>query len=233
MVAILCMVLGIIDLRLFQHVAEMDNPFSIIAFIYTWQTLISGVLALTAAMGTIHVMNLQRRDEWVKHNDRIYRSSLSARAKMPDAIDDISLYFKACFEFIKEGLSDFPKQPEKSINVLKESIQFLDNNSAEMIYELIVFYQIYNARLKSHSESRGTVDKDDIYFDTIKINSMNLNIFDFARNREKVISKRKLNRDDLKRSIIDLIGFMNWNLNPANKDFEKHLECIVEIRCPS
>ncbi|OFW89116.1 MAG: hypothetical protein A3J37_05620 [Alphaproteobacteria bacterium RIFCSPHIGHO2_12_FULL_45_9] len=196
-----------------------------------WQTLLTGVLALLGAWWTVNTMQKQMHEEKTRADDALYRRSLAYRSKMPDALIEISAYTKGCFKYLHQGAPFLPEKPLNGITILKEAIEFTDNESALIIYELVSFYQKYNSRIAHFLESRDR-SKDDLIYDTIMLNCMAIGIFNYARNIEKTIQGSPITREAMLRSIVDLVGFMNWQVNPGLRDDELYLENLIHLRHP-
>lgn len=52
-------------------------------WVYDWQTLVSALLALIAALATIAVMQVQIKAEAKRHREALKRKAMAARAQMP------------------------------------------------------------------------------------------------------------------------------------------------------
>jgi len=205
-----------------------------------WQGLLAGVFALLAAWWTVHTMNKQTHEEKRRQDDALYRKSLAQRVRMPDALVEIKKYIKECFKYVRGEFEYALEKPDEAIFILKESVEFTDNKSAITIFEFISFYQIYNSRLESYKNSlenprknyEGNSENDSITCDTIKLNLMCMNLFDYARNRHISVSEKVITEIEAIKSIHDLVGFNNWQVNAEDHDEEQGLLRIAKQVAP-
>jgi hypothetical protein len=170
-----------------------------IKFIETYQTLITGILALIAATATIYVMNtqVQQVDDAQKENRE--RHNFAARAVMPPALDSLCGYTSASIEFLLHA-RDAPPGPalpgsspvqvpaisESSIKVLRECIESAEIPDRQRIADLISAIQIQNARIRdvytTGGARRATLTNIDHYiFNSIVIQAQINVLFPYAR----------------------------------------------------
>ena len=99
--------------------------------IYEYQTLIGAFIAA----GSIYMT-------WFQYRKTTKSKEFSARAHMNDALSAICKYSKDCFLSTYDNREETVEKPTEAINTLKQSIQYLDSESAESVYQLVGFYQV-------------------------------------------------------------------------------------------
>lgn len=77
-----------------------------------WQTLISAVLALIAALLTAREMRKQTRGDGTLHKNELLRKRLAARAQMPDALSEVSEYVDKSCGYLVSGAAQ-PEAPSR------------------------------------------------------------------------------------------------------------------------
>lgn len=87
-----------------------------------WQTLIGAVLALVAALWTVHEMRKQTRGDETRHRNELLRKKLAARAQMPDALSEMSEYVRKSCEYLVSGVAK-PTAPVGATSTLKAVIE--------------------------------------------------------------------------------------------------------------
>ena len=138
--------------------------------IKSWQTLISGMIALGAAAWTVRAIRhqTQRSDDNAKEIRR--RKARAARAAMPAALSSLTAYTVQCVALIvafrrstdstgaiRPNMDlrsrSIPLMPQETLANLKECIEFADDQPAARISRIFKKLQIQNSRL------RGFIDE--------------------------------------------------------------------------
>lgn len=147
---------------------------------------------------------------------------------MLDALSELCEYNVRCFNYIVESEKDTPKKPKDSIQIFKDSIEFLDTQSSEALSELVQFYQVHNSRLSryQHGSKESNLYKDRI-MDVIMLNHFVLRIFSYARNQEgaEKVPTDKLTQEKAISSLKALMGHEYY----LGKDKEIYDHCIAII----
>lgn len=150
---------------------------------YEYQTLISGLIAVLGAVGTIVTM-------YSHHKSSMNIKLISARVHMRDALSIMCKYAEGCFDYISGLIEIPPEKPEHAMNVFKDNIGYLDKKTARTIDRLTFFYQIYNSRLETFSEENqpsNTTMLDRLY-EWVHFQCMLNQIFEYARGEVNQIS---------------------------------------------
>ncbi len=114
---------------------------SIDEVINQWQTLIAGMIAFIGAWLTVWKMN-------AIEEDKIFRQSLASRVLISDALSELHIYLKQCFEYIYDE-GELPIKSD-AINIIKQHIKFADKTTAKNFYAVICFYQIHRSRIEGY-----------------------------------------------------------------------------------
>lgn len=176
------------------------NHFNIYEILKSWQTLIAGLVALLGAKMTVDVMNRQ-------HNENKDAVGIKVRASLNGVVNLFIDYSRDCMDFIRE-IGDLPdtKNTDSAIILIAENIPYVDKKTAEFLKEMIIFYQVHNARLKSYERSKKTPFID-ISRTILTFHSMTLDLISFARfeNGKPLIKNPKANDLlDAGKSLFDL-----------------------------
>lgn len=177
-------------------------------YIYDFQAMIAGVLALVAAGGTVAYLIWQATDIRT-------RKRRAARAVMPGALNFICLYVAQCNSVIlelrkeiveTEGAcplrpdSDLPKMPTwpvECLEVLRDCVEFADEAAAASITKLVGFLQVQHARLTGMlSDCNGYLDgnirtftsvgmADSCLADSVELYARVSILFKYARGEEE------------------------------------------------
>ncbi len=165
----------------------ISDSFSyIIVLALEWQTLIAGLIALVAAMWTIRTMRRQALDEDGRHKDLMRRKKMAARARMPDALSEVSRYVKemGCHLLLagSEGaIGKKPSPPIAGINSLQQVIEHIDNEAAERTFELVSWYQVQRTRTADGIDPLLAVQP---IYDLVLLQAYVNSLFDYARNED-------------------------------------------------
>lgn len=128
-----------------------------------YQELLAGGMALVGAAAAVIAVMRQINHAQEVEDDRRYRSMLSARTVMPQALSVLCAYAKECGAGLREVVNDsppeedhrwgdlhdrrFPSLPESPIPVLRECAQFGDKDLQLSIAKLAQTMQVQAARL--------------------------------------------------------------------------------------
>lgn len=175
-------------------------------FLYNWQTLTSGILAVIVATVTVFVIHWQISEERKRHADALYRKSLSARAQMPGALSAICEFTEQCILWYDRKHPTPPVAPAAAIDALKAGIEFADNDTATRIFELVSFYQIHNARLNATTPPVKAPEDADRLFDTTKLRCLTDYLFPYARNEEKTAPVYNPSQDEMMTALKIITG---------------------------
>lgn len=136
----------------------------IVEFLNTWQTLITGLLALLAAIPTVYLLHRQINLSERHERTRRETSEAAARAVLPLTLSAIidyteqssntlhTLYQGRDDEVIPERIRtiDIPQVPESAIGSLQSMIEASTNREVvKVISKLIQKIQIQNSRMNS------------------------------------------------------------------------------------
>ncbi|MER9493266.1 hypothetical protein [Mesorhizobium sp. M0006] len=188
-----------------------------IAVLKDWQTLVTGIIALIAAWWTVRVIKtqigLQKKEielgDERREADR-QRKSWAVRAQMPDALGELVVYASGCFKFLNGDEADTPPVPSEAITVFKNSIEFIDNDTAAAIFELVSFFQVHNARLsgfKAGKRPSGTTDRiTDRMYDAVLLHTYASRLFEYARNEVKVVKDGEPSLGEMVSSLKQIAG---------------------------
>ena len=198
-----------------------------------FQTLIAGVIALVAAYLTVRTMRQQIRQSDDHAADIRRRKSKAARAAMPGALSalcdhaEASAYVAVRLRRAVDG-NEIGRRaseethsisalviPQGAITILRECIEFSDDEPAESISELIRTLQIQYARLRGiaadcRGENSGSsivvttlLNADQNIFDATNLYALTESLFVYAR-AETDSAPSRVCQDDVLRALFIL-----------------------------
>lgn len=130
-------------------------------WIYHYQTLISGFLAVAAAAVTVLFIREQIKTSQAQHVELIGRRFRSMRANLPLALMELSDYAQECIQIFSELMAkkeedediksevEVPSLPISTLHTITELISLAEEKDAAMLQALLRFVQIQQSRLRS------------------------------------------------------------------------------------
>lgn len=162
--------------------AECD-AFSWGQWLYDWQTLLSGLLALIAALiaagfliWQTRIMKAQLRADSMRHDEARRAKQRSARVALPDALADVSRYVRACAWSLFQRNTDEVVAPVTAIATLKSATEFLDDGPAGAVAAIVLHYQVQHSR-----HSLPEMPKFDRMYDCVRLGYLTDRVFEYAR----------------------------------------------------
>lgn len=154
-----------------------------------WQTLISAIIALIVALLTILVMWHLGRKDARRHAELLRRKGFAARAQMPDALSQLCRFSEQCMAFLNGKASNLPPRATEPITTLKSVIEYIGDEAAQRTFELVSFYQVYNARIHSYrrKQNDGGPEHAQQYYDTALLRYYIDRLYEYARNESETI----------------------------------------------
>lgn len=163
-------------------------------FLYRYQALIGALLALAGAAFTIYKLEKQistQKEQIDKETERYQNTQrkrgLALRSQMPMALDEIANYSQECLKYLDRTRADIPAVSTHSLTTLGQVIEYMDDQSALELYEVLSFYQVQCARLIHSAPPTNTLDAGRFY-DSLRLYEMACNCLGYARNETTSIS---------------------------------------------
>ncbi len=204
-----------------------------LCFIYDYQTLIAGILALFAALLTIWKMHDIETTKRRKKNK-------AAKAMLSHGLSSICDYTKQTAEWlnelhklnskygakVKDQLGDYPpipKLPENIYSWISDSIEFSDNDDAEKsINTMAGDLQVHIARLRGIKETYTSPNEilqndwiNQIIFQAVEIYSRASDILGYTRDDNLVTFKKNI-------TFVKTVAFLN--IYHSNADLAKMVD---------
>jgi alcohol dehydrogenase class IV len=179
----------------------MPSETELLERLFGWQTLLSGILALLAALATIYLINKQITLAAKQEADRRARRARAIRSTLPLALSEMTgLTHKIVADLSAIAASnpqgtlanairnyEFSEPSSETISILKEMIEFSDSNIAvKVLAEIISEMQILFANLRSPKDHKDiSVTRHNLRSyacRAIKIHSLASILFSYARS---------------------------------------------------
>jgi hypothetical protein len=192
-----------------------------------WETLVTGITALLAALLTIMFLNRQIRQTAILAKDQRQRQARSARAVLPFALSELEQYTRVCIKGlydlrpyfqsadpldlsqINKCLSAWPspRLPEDVLSVFKECVEFSDKAPALAASTLIGKLQVQKSRLTEYASRLrlqhflppSTIDL--AIGDAAEVFARGSRLFPFARGY--TVPAFDVSRDDVYKALSD------------------------------
>ncbi len=171
-----------------------------------WQTLLAGAVAIIAATWTVKYMRRQIAAESRRHKEIRASKAFAARARLPDALSDLSGYLHETTKYLRaEATHALPVTPDNAMEQIKSGIEFVDPQSSERLYEVAVRYQTHRVRIGDYSQ-QSTANRADRLYDTTCLQALANSLFKFARNEEDIAPNAALRRRDMMEALNNVLG---------------------------
>lgn len=172
-------------------------------FLFDWQTLIAGILALGAALLTVKRMNYQNalqeraiQEAAVRFNDQSERRTWAYRAKLIDTIDLLSNYTDLCIQRLTgRSLHLEPSPPD--VKMIQESIEYLDPQSAKAMFQIVAKLQVQWARLRPYLSEPHEAEWAYRIYDAIELKALVDRVFPYVRNTTETAQGGPVSRAEL------------------------------------
>lgn len=177
-------------------------------WLYNWQTLLSGVLALGAAVWAGKLLRAQIAQADVLHQKDVERSHNAARVALPMALSEVSQYVQKIADQVADELEKYqpgselvPRAelvrqgaevdpflpvvlPKDVIPLFQAFVQTLtDQSSIRHVAELLSSIQILNSRYQGFNFNQVAVDHSlyRLFIDASKVSYLNDRLFNYGR----------------------------------------------------
>lgn len=162
-----------------------------------YQTMVSGILALSAAVVAYLAARAQIRHAENLIEKRRQTEAYAARATIPLALSEVCDYAGACFDIFKSRLPnykdrsplDLPTFPSSAVKPLQDCIRFSDKDQAKKIADLLSNLQIFHSRVSGKSRWRKAMLYERI-LDAVILIIRASELFDYGRRIEEGWMKR-------------------------------------------
>ena len=190
-------------------------------WVYEYQTLLAGVIAAASLWIT-----------WQNYKHQSNKKALYARARMNDALASICDYAEECFLAVKnDNKNELPEKRLEAISILTSSIEFLDSDTSQAVFELVSFYQVHNSRLNSYFSPANQIvrlgSREDKLYDSVLLHHYAARLFAYARNQTNSFTAKKPTLTEMSSSLNSVYGItrqlMAYN-DPRLKGLIKKIE---------
>lgn len=181
------------------------------AFFYDWQTLISGGLAVLAALATVVYLRRQialqqeqvdlQRNQYRQENRQKVKTAL---IRVPHALVEIHSYLVGCFDAWKaENPDDRPAPPTEAVKVIMDAAAYVDDESFDSFRHLVISSQTFETRIASPGRQRAHNTLSTMIVDLAELSYLTTRLFRFARMEPgaETISYVKPSRSDLEEAL--------------------------------
>ena len=188
-----------------------------IDFLYHWQTLIAGMLALLAAFCTIRSLSKQIAQQEKFREDDLKRKLRKAKSTLPIALSEATVYSERCYSLLfgllncydennglkqntshKDHIKNLPLFPGDAMKVIRDCIVSTNEDDAIKLQQIISFAQVHEARFEGYFQDICYAEDnvimchtvDALYrhlFDSILLHTSISRLFPYARGEAHTI----------------------------------------------
>ncbi|MBZ9741020.1 MULTISPECIES: hypothetical protein [unclassified Mesorhizobium] len=177
-------------------------------WLYDYQTLLTGVLALGGAWWGVRAINLQMNQEAQAEADRLSSRRAAARATLPLSLSLLSEYAEECALILKELLDkcvdgslpraievkEFPTPPAEVIQAFKEMTEVSLPADRETLAAILTKIQIQRSRIRSIPPERRPLEMiiaatnlEEYILDAAEIYARSSALYEYARRKSEKI----------------------------------------------
>lgn len=183
--------------------------------LHRWQTLLgAGGAIFFAAMTVAHLRNqidTQKREiasAEARRKEANSRKLRSTRMHLVDALSGLHAYTDECQKYlfsIDDGSmprSNPPRHPVEHIAVAKDAVEFVDSDTWDALKNLVIEYQVHNARLSDPTLSMSKANGIQAVFDLMVLRIHIDNLYPYAGEEVEVApAEATITKSILKRKI--------------------------------
>lgn len=184
---------------------------AVYAWVDHWQTLVGAIIALVAALLTIAIMRRQIKQDADRHRDAQRRKCMAARAQMPDALSELSIYVRGCASWLVGNSQTLPTEPIAGITALKGVIEFVDDSAANRTFQVVSWYQVFRARMAGYTPDPERSEFGERIYDTALLQAYVNSLYDYARNEKNDVDSSDPTQEEMLEGLknaFTLIHFM-------------------------
>ena len=198
-------------------------------FLYKWQTLISGFLAVLGAYITIYKLTKNHKEALEAaeklHNGIVSMKASSLRAYLPENLISLNEYCKACFEYIAENSEgSLPEYDKDNMNIIKDCIA---HDTSNELRDLVNFFYVHNRDLEIYrnapKDDRQSEERNERYINVLELNARVWNVCEYAIGEEDKIPMFSNNGKIMQSSLESLNG------NRHQDPYEEVLALIKKV----
>lgn len=209
------LIFGLLPVSLKIHINTAEaSPSWFVDILDHWQTLITGGLAVLAALGTIWAMRWQTNIQKEQFESVQRRKAWSAQAKLPDALSAISEYSRAVMAALISGDASGVVYPTEAVRELKDSIEYIEERAAKRVFELVSKLQVQRARFQEYAERRGgrpfDLEGQQYVYDAVLLTAFTDSLYEFARGEVEYGPTGKPSRKDMMSSLRTTVGLIEF-----------------------
>jgi hypothetical protein len=181
------------------------------AFFYDWQTLLSGGLAVLAALAIVVYLRRQialqqeqvdlQRNQYRQENHQKVKTALIG---IPHALVEIHSYLIGCFDAWKaEKPDNRPAPPTNALKVIMDAAAYVDDESFDSFRHLVINSQTFETRIVSPGRQRAHNTLGTMIVDLAELSYLTTRLFRFARAEPgaETIPYDKPTRSDLEEAL--------------------------------
>ncbi|MER8589495.1 hypothetical protein NKH19_30580 [Mesorhizobium sp. M1338] len=168
--------------------------------LYDWQTLITGLLAVVAAVVGGGLLVVQIRDQRRQFQEERRQQIKATLIQIPHALTEMNSYLVGCYDAWKRKTPDErPRPPSEALKIIMDAAAVVDEGSFKSMQQLIVNAQTFESRVQSPGRQRPHNVLDTMIVDIAELSYLTTRLFKFGRMDEdtKTIPYVKPTRGDL------------------------------------
>lgn len=171
-------------------------------WLYRWQTLVAGVIALAAAVPTVYFLYRQIAQQQELAAETRRRELLAARAMLPASLAKLATYAQDCCDQLRAYSASagaaspiismtIPAVPVEELPVLRDCVKYGDENLRDAVETLLSRLQIQSSRFVGVASMNVAPEwrqfsagvAAEFLMDALELHARTSGLFDYARGR--------------------------------------------------
>lgn len=231
-----------VAIGMFVNLSEAGND-----WLNKWQTLVSGILALVAGGLTVGgiVWQVQRQlaAEADHKAEEHARKRLATRAVLPSDLTEVCNFTHQCARIARQAYRRLTRGesgdrwslgelPPRILDNLRMVIEFLNEEEAHVVADLLDVYQVHLARMRGFMAKYGDgghIDVDDVehlYYAMVELRVRADAVFDFARREVDVLKPPSFEAESVRAAL----NVLNLRDDGMTDDFRTRLSDLLVRR---
>ena len=248
MLALECLLVWWATAARYCHPPGWGEGCDLLKWLYDWQTLLAGCLAIVAALIGGYVVKAQTRQAAEYEQEHTRRRQAAARAVLPLSLSTICEYAEQCAAVLRQlhdSCSDeslpreagakavFPAVPSAATAELKEMIEAADATTAATFAVVLSKIQVqaanlreFNALERSDEKNGHVIPKSSIehyMLRTAEIYARTVTLFEFARAEVDTVSPEPPSEDEMS-SALNLFRLFHPQYDPIYEGVPRYVE---------
>lgn len=186
-------------------------------FLYTWQTLLAGLLALIGALVGAYFLWGQITLQLGKEEQEQKRKEIAARLQLPHALSNINGYLKECYKcWIEDDYSNFPSFPDAEISRVIDAALNCDGRTFDAFQECIEYSQRFRSGVEGF-KSEGLKERKSFLLEILKLLFLIEKFYEYGRFKVEHLEVCTFSRENAEYVLNQYFGYQRRDFDVAQR----------------